>query len=52
MVLTMCIADFAIEWLRPLPPDLKMIGPILPEPARPLPTDLQVGSFLFWPQHF
>lgn len=44
MVMTMCIADFAIEWLRPLPPSYKLIGAVLPEPARPLPADLEVGS--------
>lgn len=40
--LTICAADFAVEWLRPLPPSLKFVGPILPEPARPLPADLEV----------
>lgn len=44
MVLTLCIADFAIEWLRPMPPDFKMIGPVLPEPAQPLPANLEVGT--------
>ncbi|BDA49332.1 UDP-glucuronosyltransferase 2A1 [Coccomyxa sp. Obi] len=39
--LTICAADFAVEWLRPLPPSLKFVGPLLPEPARPLPTDLE-----------
>lgn len=42
MVMTLNIGDPAIEWLRPLPPDLKMIGPILPEPALALPADLEV----------
>lgn len=42
MAMTLNIGDPAVEWLRPLPPDLKMIGPILPEPARPLPADLEV----------
>ena len=46
MVMTLNIGDPAIEWLRPLPPDLKMIGPILPEPARPLPADLEVCTIL------
>ncbi|EIE24827.1 UDP-Glycosyltransferase/glycogen phosphorylase [Coccomyxa subellipsoidea C-169] len=41
MVMTMCIADFAIEWLRPLPPSYKLIGAVLPEPAQPLPADLE-----------
>ena len=48
--LTIVAADFALEWLRPLPPSLKFVGPLLPEPARPLPADLEVGSFLFWLQ--
>ncbi len=43
MVMTLCIADWAIEWLRPLPPSYKLIGAVLPEPARPLPADLEVG---------
>jgi len=44
MVMTLCIADFAIEWVRPVPPSLKMIGPVLVEPARPLPADLEVSD--------
>ena len=42
MLMTLCIADWAIEWLRPLPPSYKLIGAVLPEPARPLPADLEV----------
>ncbi len=42
LVMTLCIADFAVEWLRPMPPNFKLIGPVLPEPAAPLPADLQV----------
>ena len=34
--------DWAVEWLRPVPPDYKMVGPILPEPGKPLPADLEV----------
>ncbi|BDA49336.1 UDP-glucuronosyltransferase 2A1 [Coccomyxa sp. Obi] len=41
IVMTLCIADFAIEWLRSLPPNFKLIGPVLPEPACPLPGDLE-----------
>lgn len=41
--LTIIGADPAIEWLRPLPPAAKLVGPVLPEPARPLPTDLEVS---------
>lgn len=40
--MTLCIADFAIEWLRALPPSFKLIGPVLPEPASPLPAELEV----------
>lgn len=34
--------DFALEWPRPLPPNVKLIGPLMPEPPKPLPADLQV----------
>jgi len=34
--------DFALEWPRALPPNVKLVGPLMPEPAKPLPTDLQV----------
>ena len=40
--LSLCAAGFAVEWLRPLPPGLKVVGPLLPEPAQPLPADLEV----------
>ena len=43
-VLTLFSADPALEWLRPLPPSAKMVGPVLPKPAQPLPQDLQVSS--------
>lgn len=42
LVLTLCNADFAIEWLRSMPPNFKMIGPVLPEPASPLPPNIEV----------
>ncbi|CAL8464217.1 g3752 [Coccomyxa elongata] len=41
IAMTLCIADFAIEWLRSLPPSFKLIGPVLPEPASPLPAHLE-----------
>ena len=41
-VLTLFSADWAVEWVRPLLPNTKMVGPILPEPAQALPADLQV----------
>ena len=34
--------DFALEWPRALPPNVKLVGPLMPEPARALPADLQV----------
>ena len=34
-------ADFALEWVRPLPPNVKYVGPLSPKPAQPLPADLQ-----------
>ena len=35
-------ADFALEWVRPLPPNVKFVGPILPQPAQALPDKLEV----------
>ena len=35
--------DFALEWPRALPPTVKLVGPLMPEPAKPLPPDLQAG---------
>ena len=37
-------ADFALEWPRPLPPNMRLVGPILPEPAQPLPAELEVRA--------
>ena len=34
--------DFALEWPRALPPNVKLVGPLMPEPAKALPPDLQV----------
>ena len=36
-------ADFAMEWVRPMPPNVKLVGPLLPEPPKPLPTDIVVS---------
>ncbi len=36
-------ADFALEWVRPLPPNVKYVGPLLPQPALPLSTELEVS---------
>ena len=35
--------DWAAEWLRPMPPNFKFVGPILSEPGKPLPADLEVS---------
>ena len=37
-------ADFALEWPRPLPPNLRLVGPLLPEPAQPLPAEFEVSA--------
>jgi glucuronosyltransferase len=42
-VLTMAPADWAGEWLRPLPPNFKMVGPLLAEPGKPLPALTEVS---------
>ena len=42
-VLSIIPQHWAVEWLRPVPPDCKMVGPILPEPGQPLPADLEVA---------
>ena len=34
--------DFALEWPRALPPNVKFVGPLLPGPPKALPADLQV----------
>ena len=50
MVLRIFSADFAVEWLRPLPPDSKLVGPLLPQPAAPLPRELEVSAWLSFSQ--
>ncbi len=36
--------DFALEWPRALPPNVKLVGPLMTEPPRALPADLQVHA--------
>lgn len=36
--------DFALEFPRKLPPNVKLVGPLMPEPAKPLPADLEVST--------
>ncbi len=42
LVLTIAPVDWAAEWLRPISPNFKMVGPILSEPGKPLPAELEV----------
>ena len=42
LVLTIAPLHWAAEWVRPVPPNFKMVGPILAEPGKPLPQDLEV----------
>jgi hypothetical protein len=34
--------DFSLEWPRALPPTIKFVGALLPEPAKPLPPNFEV----------
>lgn len=34
--------DFAMEWPRPLPPNVQLVGALLPTEAKPLPAKFQV----------
>lgn len=42
MVLTIVPVDWAAEWLRPVSPNYKLVGPILSGPGTPLPAHLEV----------
>ena len=44
VVLHILNADFALEWTRPVTPNVKLVGPILPEPPAPLPAELEVRA--------
>ena len=35
--LYLCTLDFSIEYTRPLPPNIQVVGPVTPKPASPLP---------------
>ncbi len=40
--------DFAMEWPRPLPPTVQLVGALLPAAAKPLPPAFQVrGNILY-----
>jgi glucuronosyltransferase len=42
LVMHIISADPAVEWLRPMTPNARMVGPILPTPPAPLPAELEV----------
>ena len=42
MVMTLLPTDCAVEWTLPTTPYFKMVGPVLTEPGKPLPADLEV----------
>ena len=44
MLMTLAPADWAAEWLRPIMPNFKMIGPLLPEPGKALDSELEVEA--------
>jgi hypothetical protein len=46
IALTLTPLDFAVEWLRPVTPDFKMVGPVLARPGKPLPADLEASPSL------
>ena len=52
LVLTISPLDWAVEWLRPITPDYKYIGPVLAGPGKPLSSELEVRlaskSFTFY----
>ena len=44
LILHIISADFALEWARLLPPNVKYVGPLTPEPAERLPPELTVST--------
>jgi hypothetical protein len=36
--------DFSMEWPRPLPPTVQLVGALLPAPAKPVAPAFQVGA--------
>ncbi len=36
--------DWAMEWPRPLPPNVQLVGALLPTRAKPLPPDFEVRA--------
>ena len=42
LVLTISPVHWAAEWLRPVSPNFKLVGPILAGPGNPLPEHIEV----------
>ena len=58
MVLSLSPVDWAAEWLRPVSPSYKYVGPVLAEPGKALPAHLEVcpslvaaSTALIWQDH-
>lgn len=47
MVLSISPVDWAAEWLHPVSPSYKYVGPVLAEPGKALPAHLEVRLCLF-----
>ena len=43
-MLTIVPAHWAVEWVRPVTPNFRMVGPLLPRPAQPLPQECDVST--------
>ena len=46
MVLSLSPVDWTVEWLRPISPSYKYVGPVLAEPGKALPAHLEVCLYL------
>ena len=46
LITTACNAtqDWAMEWPRPLPPNVQLVGALLPTLAKPLPPDFEARA--------
>ncbi len=59
MVLSMSPVDWAAEWLRPMSPSYKYVGPVLAGPGKALPADIEVAPacvcaicvYSYWPKY-
>ena len=43
-MLTMVPAHWSVEWVRPVTPNFRLFGPLLPRPGRPLPDERDVNT--------